>query len=49
MACLSDDLDRFLKTDARKMLLGTGLFIAGPNGVLFETDDSDNVEEENGD
>lgn len=49
MACLSDDLDRFLKTDARKMLLGTGLFIVGPDGVLIETEDPDIVEDENGD
>ena len=41
------DLDRFLKTDARQILLASGAFKLAPDGHLFETDnDPDDPEEE---
>ena len=33
------DLDRFLKTDARQILIASGAFRVAPDGHLIETDD----------
>ena len=42
-----EDLDRFLKTDARQILLASGAFKVAPDEHLIETDNEpDNTDEE---
>ena len=42
------DLDKFLRTDARQILLDSGAFKVAPDGHLIETDnDPEDLDEEN--
>ncbi len=43
----NEDLDRFLKTDAKQILLASGAFKLAPDGHLIEIDDDpDDSDEE---
>ena len=41
----NQDLDRFLRTDARQILLASGAFKLAPDGHLIETDNDPEEEE----
>ena len=43
----NEDMDRFLRTDARQILLASGAFKLAPDGHLIETDnDSEDLDED---
>ena len=50
MGSINKDLDRFLKTDAKQILLDSGAFKLAPDGHLIEIDnDPEDPEEEDWD